>query len=40
MRLNDIKPAAGSRNPINLVRASIKGLQAIASPKRIAAKRG
>ena len=32
--------ATGSRNPINLVRATIKGLQAIASPKRIAAKRG
>ena len=32
--------AVGSRNPINLVRATIKGLQAVASPKRIAAKRG
>jgi small subunit ribosomal protein S5 len=32
--------AVGSRNPINLVRATIKGLQAVASPKKIAAKRG
>ena len=30
----------GSRNPINLVRATIKGLQAMSSPGRIAAKRG
>jgi len=32
--------AVGSRNPINLVRATIKGLQAVASPAKIAAKRG
>ena len=32
--------AVGSRNPINLVRATINGLQAMVSPKRIAAKRG
>jgi small subunit ribosomal protein S5 len=32
--------AVGSRNPINLVRATIKGLQAMATPERIAAKRG
>jgi len=32
--------AVGSRNPINLVRATIKGLQAVASPEQIAAKRG
>jgi len=32
--------AVGSRNPINLVRATIKGLQAVASPTKIAAKRG
>ena len=32
--------AVGSRNPINLVRATIKGLQAMSSPKQIAAKRG
>src|SRR5262249_8919925 len=32
--------AVGSRNPINLVRARIKGLVAMASPDRIAAKRG
>jgi small subunit ribosomal protein S5 len=32
--------AVGSRNPINLVRATIKGLQSVASPQYIAAKRG
>ena len=32
--------AVGSRNPINLVRATIKGLEAMQSPARIAAKRG
>jgi small subunit ribosomal protein S5 len=32
--------AVGSRNPINLVRATIKGLQSVASPQHIAAKRG
>jgi small subunit ribosomal protein S5 len=32
--------AVGSRNPINLVRATIKGLGSIASPAQIAAKRG
>ncbi len=32
--------AVGSRNPINLVRATVKGLQAMQSPARIAAKRG
>ena len=32
--------AVGSRNPINLVRATIKGLQAIHSPASVAAKRG
>ena len=32
--------AVGSRNPINLVRATIKGLTSMASPERIAAKRG
>ena len=32
--------AVGSRNPINLVRATIKGLQSVASPDYIAAKRG
>lgn len=30
----------GSRNPINVVRATIKGLAAIDSPERIALKRG
>jgi small subunit ribosomal protein S5 len=37
---NVLAKAVGSRNPINLVRATIKGLQAIASPEHIAAKRG
>lgn len=32
--------AVGSRNPINLVRATVKGLVAMQSPARIAAKRG
>ncbi len=32
--------AVGSRNPINLVRATLKGLESIQSPTRIAAKRG
>jgi small subunit ribosomal protein S5 len=32
--------AVGSRNPINVVRATIKGLTAMASPDDVAAKRG
>ncbi|MBV2209274.1 MAG: 30S ribosomal protein S5 [Thermomonas sp.] len=32
--------AVGSRNPINLVRATVKGLVSMQSPARIAAKRG
>ena len=32
--------ATGSRNPINLVRATVKGLSEMQSPTRIAAKRG
>ena len=32
--------AIGSRNPINLVRATIKGLKVVQSPEQIAAKRG
>ena len=32
--------ATGSRNPINLVRATIRGLESIHSPAKIAAKRG
>lgn len=32
--------ATGSRNPINLVRATLKGLNEMHSPARIAAKRG
>ncbi len=30
----------GSRNPVNVVRATLKGLQAIHSPERVARKRG
>ena len=37
---NILAKAVGSRNPINLVRATIKGLQAMSSPGKIAAKRG
>ena len=37
---NVLAKAVGSRNPINLVRATIIGLQAMSSPQRIASKRG
>ncbi|MDX2300641.1 MAG: 30S ribosomal protein S5 [Xanthomonadaceae bacterium] len=37
---NVLAKAVGSRNPINLVRATLRGLQAMQSPARIAAKRG
>ena len=37
---NILAKAVGSRNPINLVRATLKGLQAMSSPGQIAAKRG
>lgn len=37
---NILAKAVGSRNPINLVRATLKGLQAMQSPSKIAAKRG
>jgi small subunit ribosomal protein S5 len=37
---NVLAKAVGSRNPINLVRATIRGLQLIQSPADIAAKRG
>ncbi|HET6604351.1 MAG TPA: 30S ribosomal protein S5 [Xanthomonadaceae bacterium] len=37
---NVLAKAVGSRNPINLVRATIKGLKAMHSPAHIAAKRG
>ena len=37
---NVLAKAVGSRNPINLVRATIKGLKAMNSPQQIAAKRG
>src|SRR6478735_8253703 len=37
---NVLAKAVGSRNPINLVRATFKGLSAMQSPKHIAAKRG
>ena len=37
---NVLAKAVGSRNPINLVRATIKGLTDMHSPSQIAAKRG
>ena len=37
---NVLAKAVGSRNPINLVRATVKGLQSVQSPAQIAAKRG
>ncbi len=37
---NILAKAVGSRNPINLVRATMKGLRAMSSPSRVAAKRG
>ena len=37
---NILAKSIGSTNPINVVRATIKGLQEITSPERIAAKRG
>jgi small subunit ribosomal protein S5 len=37
---NVLAKAVGSRNPINLVRATLKGLTDMQSPSKIAAKRG
>jgi small subunit ribosomal protein S5 len=37
---NILAKAIGSRNPINLVRATINGLKSLNSPEQIAAKRG
>jgi small subunit ribosomal protein S5 len=37
---NVLAKAVGSRNPINLVRATLKGLSDMHSPAKIAAKRG
>lgn len=37
---NILAKAVGSRNPINLVRATLRGLEAMSSPSQIAAKRG
>lgn len=37
---NVLAKTTGSRNPINVVRATIKGLVAINSPESVAAKRG
>ena len=37
---NILAKSIGSRNPINVVRATIKGLTSIRSPEQIAAKRG
>jgi len=37
---NVLAKSVGSNNPINLVRATVKGLQYMASPESVAAKRG
>ncbi len=37
---NVLAKSVGSNNPINLVRATIKGLESMASPESVAAKRG
>jgi small subunit ribosomal protein S5 len=37
---NVLAKAVGSRNPINLVRATLRGLGETSSPNKIAAKRG
>ncbi len=37
---NILAKAVGSRNPINLVRATLRGLKAMNSPSQIASKRG
>jgi len=37
---NVLAKSIGSSNPVNVVHATVKGLQAIASPEMIAAKRG
>ena len=37
---NVLAKAVGSRNPINLVRATLRGLESMNSPANIAAKRG
>ena len=37
---NVLAKAVGSRNPINLVRATVRGLESMHSPAKIAAKRG
>lgn len=37
---NVLAKSLGSNNPINLVRATLKGLQAMASPEKVAIKRG
>jgi small subunit ribosomal protein S5 len=37
---NVLAKAVGSRNPINLVRATLRGLSEMHSPAKIAAKRG
>ncbi len=37
---NVLAKSVGSNNPINLVRATVKGLQAMVSPEQVAIKRG
>lgn len=37
---NVLAKSVGSNNPINLVRATMKGLQVMMSPEKVAMKRG
>jgi len=37
---NVLAKCIGSNNPVNVVRATVKGLQSMSSPERVAAKRG
>jgi small subunit ribosomal protein S5 len=37
---NVLAKCIGSTNPINVVKATLKGLQDISSPEQVAAKRG
>jgi small subunit ribosomal protein S5 len=37
---NILAKCIGTRNPVNAIRATLNGLQAISSPEQVAAKRG
>ena len=37
---NVLAKCIGSTNPVNVVRATLKGLQGLSSPSQVAAKRG